>query len=420
MLGGISGGGMGFIFDPRRKTEAQDYLQQEMSRAKRELQHALPFAMEPVVYDFAVNDQGTSAELWTGGEADAGRLLWPVRAALAAARGQSAQSGRPRRDRPVRRRLPGHSATGEPGSGGAGRLRRPRLPPPPLRRFPPRCCFPAVSPAGRGSLGAVSLRRLLEENGFDPELHEQIRADLRAGRIGLSQNRIALSSTIENVLPGDVVDCTGGNGAGTDSPSPLSPLPSPLSLGEAALAGGEVAVLTLAAGAGSRWTQGAGVVKALHPFCRFQGQYRNFIEVHLAKSRRTAARFGAAVPHVITTSHLTHQPIDGVLRATASGGYPGPLLLSPGRSIGLRMVPMARDLRFAWQELPQQVLDVQAQKVRESLQAALIAWAESAGGGATIPTTCPCSACTRWATGSRSPTSCATARWPACWPTGPR
>ena len=46
------------------------------------------------------------------------------------------------------------------------------------------------------------------------------------------------------------------------------------------------------------------------------------------------------------------------------------------------MVPMARDLRFAWQELPQQVLDEQAQKVRESLQAALIAWAESAGGGA--------------------------------------
>ena len=25
--------------------------------------------MEPVVYDFAVNDQGTLAELWTGGDA---------------------------------------------------------------------------------------------------------------------------------------------------------------------------------------------------------------------------------------------------------------------------------------------------------------------------------------------------------------
>ena len=32
---------------------------------------------------------------------------------------------------------------------------------------------------------------------------------------------------------------------------------------------GEPAVVTLAAGVGSRWTQGAGVVKALHPFCKF-------------------------------------------------------------------------------------------------------------------------------------------------------
>ena len=42
---------------------------------------------------------------------------------------------------------------------------------------------------------------------------------------------------------------------------------------------------------------------------------------------------------------------------------------------------MPRDLRFAWEEMPQQMLDVQAQKVRESLHAALIAWAEAAGGG---------------------------------------
>ena len=31
--------------------------------AKRELQHALPFAMEPVVYDFAINENGTMADL---------------------------------------------------------------------------------------------------------------------------------------------------------------------------------------------------------------------------------------------------------------------------------------------------------------------------------------------------------------------
>ena len=42
---------------------------------------------------------------------------------------------------------------------------------------------------------------------------------------------------------------------------------------------------------------------------------------------------------------------------------------------------MPRDLRFAWEEMPQQILDVQAQKVRESLHASLIGWAEAAGGG---------------------------------------
>ena len=63
-------------------------------------------------------------------------------------------------------------------------------------------------------------------------------------------------------------------------------------LGLRSLKTGELAVVTLAAGAGSRWTQGAGVVKALHPFCKLDGKHRTFIETHLAKSRRTAALSG--------------------------------------------------------------------------------------------------------------------------------
>jgi hypothetical protein len=43
------------------------------------------------------------------------------------------------------------------------------------------------------------------------------------------------------------------------------------------------------------------------------------------------------------------------------------------------MIPMMRDLRFAWEELPQQLLDEQQQKVRDSLHAALINWAREAG-----------------------------------------
>jgi hypothetical protein len=153
-----------------------------------------------------------------------------------------------------------------------------------------------------------------------------------------------------------------------------------------ALAQGAVAVVSLAGGAGSRWTQGAGVVKALHPFAKLGGRHRTFIETHLAKSRRIGRLCGHPLPHLITTSYLTHAPIAAYLAAEGDGegqpyGYPGPLLLSPGRAIGLRLVPMARDLRFAWEETPQQLLDEQAQKMRESLHAALIGWAQQTGEG---------------------------------------
>ena len=62
--------------------------------------------------------------------------------------------------------------------------------------------------------------------------------------------------------------------------------------GEQAMAGGEVAVVTLAAGVGSRWTTGAGVVKAVNPFAQLAGSHRSFLEIHLAKTRRVQRRPG--------------------------------------------------------------------------------------------------------------------------------
>jgi hypothetical protein len=353
MLGGMSGGGMGFIFDPQRKAAGQDYLQELMSASKRRLQNALPFAMEPVVYDFAFNDQGTVATLLEGNEA----FLPPAYYALCA----------PEWLRRDIRSLPPASQS-EIGRFAGSCRTHPRLTGSLEMLF--GRLFP---PPSQEDLRADQLQRLLEENGFDPDLHEQIRSDLRAGRIGLAQNRMPANTVIEDVRPAeDVIDTLDHNG---------SPPEDRLRLGRQALAAGEAAVFTLAAGAGSRWTQGAGVVKALHPFCRFHGQYRSFLEIHLAKSRRAAAASGADVPHIVSTSYLTHEPIERFLREQENYGYRGPLYLSRGRSVGLRMIPMPRDLRFAWEEMPQQVLDVQAQKVRTSLHLALIAWAESMRGG---------------------------------------
>jgi hypothetical protein len=88
---------------------------------------------------------------------------------------------------------------------------------------------------------------------------------------------------------------------------------------------------------------------------------------------------GVAIPHIFTTSYLTHGAIESYLQREKNYNYTGPVLLSEGRSIGLRMVPMVRDLRFAWEEMPQQKLDEQKQKVRTSVHQALINWARARG-----------------------------------------
>jgi len=354
MLGGMSGGGMGFLFSPQRKAEAQLRMQAIMSETKRAIERSVPFAMEPVVYDFNINELGTQAALLSGDEA-----LMPA--------GYYTLHVPPLIRSEASRLSPARRAE--------------------LERFTAACgtrpdyadmihtLFDHMLPAGHEVEGSheQSLRTLLDANGLDRPLHEQIRQDLRSGRIGLAQNRLRSTTLIQDVEVDSLDDRH--RAAGLD-----------------ALAEGRVAVVSLAGGLGTRWTRGAGVVKALSPFCKLGGQYRNFIELHLAKSLRVSQLCGCPLPHVITTSYLTHEAIAAHLAAEQNYGYPGALVLSRGRTIGLRMIPMERDLRFAWEEVAQQQLDAQAQKVREGLRAALIQWARSAGEGsdytANLPMQC--------------------------------
>jgi hypothetical protein len=343
MLGGMSGGGMGFLFNPKRKAEAQLRMQAIMSETKRQMEHSVAFAMEPVVYDFAINELGTQAVCYSGKNA----LMPPGYYTL---------------------QVPPLIRTEVSQLSSARRAE--------LERFTAACrsrseyanmiptlfdhMLPAIHEAEEGQ--SRSLNTLLARFGFDRVEHEQIRADLRSGRIGLAQNRIRNTRLIQDAEADRFDD-------------------SHRTAGVEALAAGRVAVVSLAGGVGTRWTRGSGVVKALSPFCRLGGRYRNFIEVHLAKSLHVTRECGSALPHIITTSYLTHEAIAAHLETERNYAYPGPILLSPGRSIGLRMVPMERDLRFAWEEMSQQTLDAQAQKVREGLHAALIQWAQNAGEG---------------------------------------
>ena len=322
-----------------------------MATAKCRLENGLPFAMEPVVYDFAVNERGTWSDLLAGPVAlmPAGYYALTVPTLL------------------KRQTLP-PSRRAELDAFGAACRTQPQL------SGMVDTLFDQLFPRASSESSAAGLRDLLAALGFDEVQHERIRGDLQHGRIGLAQNRLPAATSLEDVHDGDVVVAgSGGEEACL-----------------AAFARGEVAVVTLAAGVGSRWTQGAGVVKALHPFCRLLGRHRSFLEVHLAKTRATGRIAGNPIPHVVTTSHLTHEQIAAAIARWNVADVP--VVLSPARSVGLRLVPMTRDMRFAWEELSHQVLDEQKQKVRDSLHTALLAWAQQAGEGsdytANLPQQC--------------------------------
>jgi UDP-N-acetylglucosamine pyrophosphorylase len=349
MLGGMSGGGMGFIFHPNKKIKAQECLQIIMSETKKKLERAVPFAIEPVVYDFAINEKGTTAKLLIGPDD-----VMPI----------------------------GYYLLTIPNLLKIDTRKLTQFQQNELSRFSRACItnprffqmtqdlFDRLLPQAKlDQQEHKNLSELLDIYGFDKEQHEKIRSDLRSGRIGLAQNRLPVSSKIEDVKREDVFFA-------------VDKLPQTYyNEGIEALSEGAVAVVSLAGGAGSRWTKGAGVVKALHPFCKLGGKHRNFVEVHLAKSRKISTLCRNKLTHIITTSYLTHDPISDYLNEENNYNYPGNLVLSPGKFVGLRLIPMARDLRFAWEEMPQQLLDEQAQKVRDSLHNALIGWAQQMGEG---------------------------------------
>ena len=351
MLGGMAGGGMGFLFAPWRRDEAREKMREILLSTKKQFEKALPFAMDPVTYDFSINESGTTAKVLSGEAA-----LLPAsyyQCNLPALLKQPNQSLSPARQAEIAQ---------------VRSLAR--------RNLDPELAQSLLAPGfGTGNAGqeggnGAELDGILRKHGFDRLQHKHIKDDMVSGRIGLSQNRLPANTQVTDVPRDELFDSTMDRAAFIED------------AGKEAIRQGKVAVVTLAGGVGSRWTRGAGVVKALHPFAQFQGMHRNFIEVHLAKTRKSSKDSSYPVPHVVTTSYLTHDPITNWLESPSGQDYASQVTLSPGKYVGLRMVPMLRDLRFAWEEIHQQILDEQAQKVQNSLRSALQKWAAQTGEGA--------------------------------------
>jgi hypothetical protein len=258
MLGGMSGGGMGFMFAPHRKAEAQQFLG-AADRTSASWQR-------PAVRD------------------GAGRVRLPsTRAARRdAARGAALLPAATTRCVPQWLRTTRGSSRA---SAGGARPLRPRLPQR-RRRLAAwsRRCSTACSarPAGRRRTSAQ--RRPARRGSVRPRAARAVRADLKNGRTGLAQNRLPASTVIETSAP-------------ATSPTPRAARPT--RVGQAR-AGDPVARRGGGADARRRRGQpvdaGGGVVKALHPFCKLGGRHRSFVEVHLAKSRRVGDAHGAPDP----------------------------------------------------------------------------------------------------------------------------
>jgi len=290
---------MGFIFDPASKPEALQILGQIMLRTKKEMEHSLPFAMDPVVFDYRVNGFGTVAEL---------KLVQPEDEEEEEDAEQEEDGGS------------GSAVTNETSADQADSS--------------------ASSNTNSSSSNNQNLDNLLEEQGFDMKHQEQIRSDLRKGVIGLAKNRLPLNSQIEDVTDDDVIfvnsDHEGADESQTNTDTANTSKDSKAyELGQQALLSGSIGILTLSPGVGS-----------------------------LEKEK---------------DDNREDDPI-------------GPIYISKGKSIGLRLIPTLRDLKFHYHQQSSQKLDEQAQKVRDSVHSALLNWAKGEGEGcdyrANVPKQC--------------------------------
>lgn len=276
MLGGQAGGGMAFIVDPSVRPECLEEMETLMAEVKESYRRALPFAMEPAVFDFALNYHGIRGGVKRGNEArlpeEYGRLFEPA----------------PR----------------TPAGAGAG----PPSEPPPA--------------------------------GFDAELHRRNRELYREGKVSLAANRLPLGTVIEDVSE---AEAAGLPATGSQD------FRFCRALGEAALRAGQAAVVTLGGGLGSRWSPGGGVVKLLSPVILLEDRYRSFLEIHLAKTARTALDYRRPFQHAVTTSPFTERPIGSALdRARRAGGLER-FYLSPAGALVRRLNPREDDLRDYFQ-----------------------------------------------------------------------
>lgn len=363
MLGGASGGGMAFVINPDIYATFCVRIVEIMREMKARYERALPFAMSPVVYDFRLNYQGIQSHVYSGADARMPLKYYTPLTREALRRTNTAEK--------LVQRLPELELmareAGETDTSAKAIVRACACEKKSTQEQHTRSTADAM--ADEDALAA----HIKEVNCFDSDVHARHVKHLKSGVIGVGNNRMPMTTDIRDVRPSDV------HVVSNDVSNKR--IARYRACGQARLKQNAVAVVTFAGGLGSRWSDGAAVVKPLNPFVTMKGQHRSFIEVHLGKTQAVIQKYGVPVQHVFTTSYLTHDPIAQEFERTKNFGADAHVYLSRGYSIGQRVYPMERDLRFLWEELSQQALDEQAQKVQIAARDALIEWTRAHGEG---------------------------------------
>ena len=323
-----------------------------MRETKRRLEHAVPFAMEPVVYDFAINEHGTAGRLCSA----ATDALMPAGYYTLAVPAAAAHRDPPAFRRP---RAPNWTASQPPAA--------------PRRNCPAWC--------------STLFDHLL------PQARRTCRRPAREPRPRCSTGTASTASSTSRSRPICAADASAWRRIAFPPPAasptwrPATSWMRPPACRRAIAQSGRrrwpmvsVAVVTLAGGAGSRWTKGAGVVKALHPFCKLAGRHRNFIEAHLAKSRRTGRIAGTHPPHVITTSYLTHDAIaELAARPMETTATPAPCRSRRDATSGCAWSPWCGTCDLRGRKWRSNSSTTRRRRCAKACTPRLIAWARQAG-----------------------------------------
>ncbi len=352
MLGGMSGGGMGIFVNPERMGFFKKEFSSILLQTKKEFETSLPFAMDPVIYNFSINKNGTWSKMKKGNEALMPSKYYELHAANMVENQLSDFTD-------LRRAEIDFYATSCEDSEKTKKLLITLM----------GSVFKISDVALKGNLSAEDekVRQIKLQNGFDFQQHEDIRQAIQKGQIGLARNRLPENTTITDVNDQLIYKTSEDKNY--------------VALGINAIKNQEIGVISLAAGIGTRWTKGAGVIKAINPFVRLNGNHVNFVDIHMGKTLKICNEYNVKLPHLFATSYLTHKALADYFKTKKFFNIPGQIYMSEGKSMGQRFIPMARDLTFLWEELSDEILDEQKQKVKEALRKTLIGWAKTKGEG---------------------------------------